>query len=112
MTDTVTLGWPPLVLNPNMRVHWAKKAKAAKAYREACGWACRGAKLVCGGGPVTLAITFYPPDRRHRDVDNLVASIKSGLDGVADALGIDDRLFSIEPMLHHEIGGFVRVRLV
>jgi crossover junction endodeoxyribonuclease RusA len=42
-----------------------------------------------------LNIIFHPPDRRHRDLDNMLASIKSGLDGVADAWGVNDREFKI-----------------
>ena len=37
-----------------------------------------------------VSLTFVPPDRRRRDLDNLLASMKSGLDGLADAMGIDD----------------------
>jgi hypothetical protein len=33
------------------------------------------------------------PDKRWRDADNLLAMIKSGLDGVCDATGINDRAF-------------------
>ncbi len=43
--------------------------------------------------PVSLEITFHPPDERRRDLDNCLASIKLGLDGIAEALGIDDRHF-------------------
>jgi hypothetical protein len=37
-----------------------------------------------------LSLNFYPRDRRKRDDDNLIASFKSGRDGIADALGVDD----------------------
>ena len=37
-----------------------------------------------------VALIFVPPDRRARDLDNLLASMKSGLDGLADAIGVDD----------------------
>jgi len=41
-------------------------------------------------------ITFIQPDRRARDRDNLLAACKPMLDGVADALGVNDSQF--EPM--------------
>ena len=44
-------------------------------------------------GPIRMTITFVPPDRRHRDDDNMIASLKSARDGIADALGVNDRRF-------------------
>ena len=41
-----------------------------------------------------MRITFIQPDKRRRDLDNLLASFKSAGDGVASALGIDDSQFS------------------
>lgn len=64
----------------------------------------------------SLAVTlrFVPPDRRARDIDNLVASMKSGLDGLADVLQVDDsrwRLTAELPEAGGEIGGFLRVEV-
>ena len=39
------LPWPPKELSPNARVHWAKKSKAAKAYRLQCGLMTKAAKI-------------------------------------------------------------------
>jgi Holliday junction resolvase RusA-like endonuclease len=44
-------------------------------------------------GPVALTITFVQPDRRARDRDNLLAALKPSLDGLADALGVNDAQF-------------------
>ena len=46
-------------------------------------------------GPLDLDITFHPPDNRRRDLDNMLASIKSGLDGISDALGVDDSTWTL-----------------
>src|SRR3546814_16425103 len=46
--------------------------------------------------PLPVKITFCPPDRRHRDDDNMIASFKSGRDGMCEALGINDRLLRPE----------------
>ena len=35
---------------------------------------------------LVLEMTFIPPDRRSYDRDNLVARMKAGIDGLADAL--------------------------
>ena len=40
-----------------------------------------------------ISLDFIPPDKRHRDLDNLLASSKQLLDGVAHGLGINDRQF-------------------
>jgi crossover junction endodeoxyribonuclease RusA len=41
-------------------------------------------------------IAFLPPDNHRRDLDNMIASFKAGLDGLSDAIGIDDSEFSYE----------------
>lgn len=112
-----TLGWPPSDLSPNRRLHWAKLAKAKKAYRHAC-WGItldqwQVGKYAVPHGPLTLTMRFVPPDRRSYDRDNLVARMKSGLDGLCDALRIDDKRFStiITKMSTDSIGGFVHITI-
>ena len=108
----ITLPWPDKALSPNARCHWRAKAAAAKAYRKAC-WAItlRSGFKVDWEGEAHLWITFYPPDKRARDDDNLIASFKSGRDGVADALGIDDKRFRSCPWVSDKVrkGGCVEV---
>lgn len=110
---TLTLPWPPSVLSPNKRAHWAVKNKAVKQYREECHWLTKAADIrIDWDGIVHLWITMFPPDRRHRDDDNVIASFKSGRDGIAQALGMDDKRFRIHPWLSDEVrkGGEVCVR--
>jgi len=108
----IELPWPPSVLSPNARVHWSKRSKAAKAYRHACWALVKQAGLpAMPDGELHLWITFYPPDRRHRDDDNMIASFKSGRDGLADALGVDDKRFRLHPWVSDQIGGKVKVRI-
>jgi len=38
---------------------------------------------------------FYAPDKRRRDDDNIIASMKAARDGIADAFGIDDHRFAV-----------------
>ena len=110
---SVTLPWPPKELSPNARVHHKAKARVAKTYREAAWALTKAAKLTGqGAGSVALEITFYWPDRRKRDLDNCLASIKSGLDGIADALGINDRQWQdIRIRVSPDIGGMVKVEI-
>lgn len=110
--NAVTLPWPPKGLSPNARTHWRKKAPIAKAYKQACWALTLEAGVVVPDSPrLALWLDFYPPDRRSRDDDNLVAAFKSGRDGLALALGIDDKRFRCFPYVQDQIGGFVRVRI-
>ncbi len=93
---SIRLPWPDAALSPNARTHWRKKAKLrasqrhcsfVEAYRqtraEMVGQGMRGLKFAA-------TLTFHAKDRRKRDLDNLGASMKGALDGVADALNFDD----------------------
>lgn len=109
----VTLPWPPRELSPNARGHWSKKSKRAKSYRLTCMLLCLQASLKAPPGRIGLRLEFVPPDRRRRDDDNMLASFKSGRDGIADALKVDDHRFvtilSVAP--ETTPGGAVRVSI-
>lgn len=112
----ITLPWPPSGLNPNKRLHYRVKGPITKAYRYACFMLTKQAMqaqplTLSAEGKIELWIDFYPPDKRHRDDDNMIASFKAGRDGIADALGINDRRFKSRPKVMDEIGGMVKVRL-
>lgn len=90
----VTLPWPKRELSPNARVHHFVKARAVKAYRTGCAWEAKAAGLHrIDADSLAVSITFHPPDARRRDRDNLIAAFKSGADGIADVLGVDDALW-------------------
>ena len=62
-------------------------------------------------GALHLTITFYPPTRRAFDLDNALARIKAGLDGLADVLGVDDKHWSLTIRKADTIGGKVHIRV-
>ena len=107
-----TLPWPPAGLSPNVRQHWSKLARAKKAYRAACAWTAKeqGAQRI-EAERLHLTITFVPPNRRAHDLDNCLARMKSGLDGLADVLGVDDKAWSLTISKSDEVGGMVRVEV-
>ena len=109
--DELILPWPPKECSPNARVHWSKRSKAAKAYRQLCWALAKQAAIQAPDGALALWIDFYPPDRRQRDDDNLIAAFKSGRDGIAEALGINDKRFQTIPTMHDKTGGYVVVRI-
>jgi crossover junction endodeoxyribonuclease RusA len=90
MADIV-LPYPHPCLNPNSTAHWTKKSPLKKQMRTLACALTKEAKFSSNH----LCITFHPPDRRKRDLDNMLASIKSMLDGVADAMSIDDSNFKL-----------------
>jgi len=111
----IRLPWPPSELSPNSRLHWSQLARAKKIFRQKC-WAVtleqKPALAAADDTKLRVELTFYKPNRREMDRDNLLARMKSGLDGVADALKINDRRF--EPIVisvADEIGGFVLMRI-
>lgn len=111
--QVVTLPWPSKGLSPNARLHWAALSKAKKSYRLACFALTREAKLQApANGPIRIDMEFHRPTRRSYDSDNLISSMKSGLDGVADAMGVNDKRFVIyPPVIAETVGGFVRVKV-
>jgi crossover junction endodeoxyribonuclease RusA len=90
----LVLPWPPRELHPNARVHHMARAKAARAYREQCMWIAKAGELLAPAGEIMLAVEFFPPDRRRRDLDGMFSNIKAGIDGIADAMEVDDYRFA------------------
>lgn len=107
----LTMPWPPIELHPNSRPHWAVKSKKTKQYRETCAWQAieQGATQWPHDGPISFHLVFYPPNRRLRDDDGLIAAFKAGRDGIADALKVDDHRFKTTFEVAPSIGGMVKV---
>lgn len=98
----ITLPWPDKRLNPNARLHWRKLGEAKSkarwdaaflAYEAMKGQAQVYREGLPVDGPIALTVSFYPPDKRHRDDDNMISSFKAARDGIADALCVNDRRF-------------------
>lgn len=109
----IELPWPDRDLHPNTRVHWARRARAAKTARKA------GAAFTLAAGirridaeRIVAKITFHPPDNRPRDDDGMIASFKSYRDGIADVIGVDDSRWRIQPVVGEPVkGGAVLIEL-
>lgn len=123
MNEPIILLFPPGELSPNRKMHWAKKAPITASYRLECciltkksvgiEYAIYLRDAVNKGHKIALFVNFHKPDRRHRDEDNIMASFKAGIDGIAQAIGIDDKNFKYMPYVHDDIikGGRVSVKL-
>ena len=112
MVARLILPWPPKELSPNARMHWGALAKAKKAFRARCARAAReqGARAIQADN-LHLSLTFYAPTRRAYDLDNALARMKSGLDGLADVLGVDDRHWALSIERSDDVGGYVQVEV-
>ena len=103
--NEVWLPWPDKALSPNARVHWAVKAKAAKAYK-AMGYTLAlqaGMRREWPEGTLWVWVTGFPADKRRRDSDNLAAAGKNAIDAPAQAMGVDDSRFRIACWISTEI---------
>lgn len=90
----VVVPWPPSALSGHNNTHWSRKHTLVKKHRR---WACEaalaaGVAPLEGEGDIPLRIRFVPPDRRG-DRTNFPNRLKPAIDGIADALGVNDSRF-------------------
>lgn len=92
----IELSWPAKELNPNSRPHRMALARVKKAARIEAGWATKIVRPFtwASDGPFDVHLKAYPPINRNRDNDNLIASVKAHLDGIAEVLGVNDSKFN------------------
>jgi crossover junction endodeoxyribonuclease RusA len=108
------LDWPVKTLSPNARQHWSRVASAKKAAKRNAYYSVLQAGIgKIDAVTITVKLSFFPPDARHRDTDNILSSCKASLDGVSEAIGIDDSRWNLvlEPRGPIEKNGMVKVKL-
>ena len=93
MIIKLTLPFPPPELNPNKRLHWARKVKIKNDEKNIGYLLAKPHYQVFGNSNIHLTMVFHPSSRRSFDLDNSLASSKAVLDGVAMGLGINDKQF-------------------
>lgn len=95
---TLVLPLPSPLLTPNVRMHWRERARHVKAQRQyalwAVPWDTAVEELFDGAQRIRLDVEIRPrPRMKRHDDDNLWAALKATRDGIADALGVDDKQF-------------------
>lgn len=94
----IVLDFPPKDLFPNRSSgkHWGSLYKLKSDYRESSTWLAKSQldDWKHNGNPIVLTLAFHMPDKRWRDADNCLAAAKAGIDGLADALMVNDRIFN------------------
>jgi len=90
----IELPWPPSSLSGHAKGHWRTSAPIVAKHRAWAFAATRAAGLVGpeGKGDIRVCFTFYPPDRRG-DRTNYPNRLKAYIDGIAEAMGVNDRRF-------------------
>ncbi len=93
----IEVGWPADPLWPNKSAHYMVVGRFRKSAKNEAGWATRYVltpEWAPEGEKVKVHIIGHAkPTGPFPDADNTVAAVKSHLDGIADALGINDREF-------------------
>src|SRR3546814_14466939 len=93
MSNSVRLTWPDRASHPNSRGHLSKRAKANKAMRKAAYYLTLGANVKAPeNGDIRVVLTFYPPDRRQRDRDNLLSNCKADRKSVVKGKSVSVRV--------------------
>lgn len=98
----IELPWPPKELSGHHDIHWRVLQPIKKKHRQ---WAVNAAlevlsqiDLPLDEYDIPVSATFIPPDKRTDRV-NMPTRLKPYWDGIADALGVNDRRFL--PSFHY-----------
>jgi crossover junction endodeoxyribonuclease RusA len=111
---TFDLPFPAKILWPNGRGHWAAKAKAFKAHKD---WAYVAGmvnhRMAPADARIDWSVIMHPKTAHAIDDDNARASLKAYQDGLALALGVDDKQFNAPSLMFGEPikGGLVRIEI-
>ena len=97
MNNVIRLPFPDSRLFPNRKngKHWTS-TKTVKDMQHNQAYIITKQSVngvVLRDGDIPLSLLFLTPDNRKRDADNMLAASKALLDGMAQALGIDDSRF-------------------
>jgi hypothetical protein len=90
----IKLPWPAKALHSNARCHWAVKAAATAKARQEASMVAKSAGVPCW--PDADILIEYWPDNRRSDCHNAASAMKPLIDGLADAMGCDDKAFRVD----------------
>lgn len=89
----VELPFPSSALSGHQGGRWREKARVIATHRSWAFHATKAAKIqVPAEGDIPIKFRFVPPNRRG-DRTNYPNRLKPYIDGIAEALGINDRRF-------------------
>ena len=93
----ITLPFPPSDFSGHNNGYWRDLNKLIATYRAEAFHLTRTAQRGCGyipqaDGDIAIAFRFVPPDNRS-DRTNFAGRLKAQIDGIAEALGVNDKRF-------------------
>lgn len=90
----IVLPFPPSSLSGHAKGHWRTKHQVTKQWRQWAHLAALEAKPLDlpEEGDIAITVRFFPPNQRG-DRTNYPNRLKPIFDGIADALGVNDRRF-------------------
>src|SRR5689334_6540828 len=88
----MVFSWPDSKLSPNNRKDLRALTAARRAAKNEAFYIVTESKISVASSSLELTLTFYPPDRRRRDLDNLYSTFKAYQDGIFETLGVDDSI--------------------
>jgi crossover junction endodeoxyribonuclease RusA len=92
---TIVLPYPDRALWPNGRAHYMAKNRAFQKAKADAGWAAKAARIRIGNSPIPIHLIVKPKAKGPApDADNCVSACKAYLDGIAAAIGVNDRHFA------------------
>lgn len=87
------LPFPPSTLSGHNTGHWRTKSLVVKKHRDWAYSATQSQSInVPEQGDILITVSFIPPDNRGDRV-NFANRMKPYFDGIADALGVNDKRF-------------------
>lgn len=89
---TLQLPYPDPILSPNSpKRHWKAKLPAKQDARQYAEFAsCQHKGIFKKVKNLQMTLIIFPPDHKHRDLDNVFAALKSSIDGMCKGINIDD----------------------
>jgi hypothetical protein len=98
---TFDLPWPPAALSGHNTGHWRGKSAIVRNHRLWARHATLAARpQVPDEGDIEIRFTFHPPNRRG-DRTNFPNRLKPAIDGISDALKVNDKRFL--PSYHYGV---------
>lgn len=88
----IFLPWLDSRLSPNKRIDRRALIGVKQDAKFLASAITKDSRIVLLETDLQIKITFCPPDKRRRDLDNLYATFKAYQDGIFEALSMDDSL--------------------
>jgi crossover junction endodeoxyribonuclease RusA len=110
----ITLPWPPTVNTYWLRRPDGKGVRVSAegvSFREHCQWQAMAQKANIGmAGPLVVHITAHMPDKRRRDLDNILKALLDGLTH-SGVWGDDSQVVDLRIVKAPTLGGMVKVNI-